>query len=204
MRGVKRADKEDQSSHRDVFAHGQSYGLGRPKLSPRAAPAPAELRTQVRDGPRAWRGALLRALLVFLPHSSTSMGGPYPIARLAGTTINHRVPRWQLAAPPRASLTPRCTTACLGGSSHPRKGARWGKGRPESPRWFSLHLKRLWRCRPAPPPTPRNTPLRAAPRCIDYHPHASPRALIRTPPPLVHHQCCAFITTWYYLASARV
>jgi hypothetical protein len=93
------------------------------------------------------------------------LGSPYSIARLGGT----------LALPMRALVQLRICADRRGGSSHPLRGARWGRGRPESPARPSRCLNRLWRCRPARPPTSRNTPLRDAPRCVDPHPPAAPR-----------------------------
>jgi hypothetical protein len=77
------------------------------------------------------------------------LDGPYSIARLDGTSHPHHARRRHLAGARRSY---------------------WGRGRPESLPRPSRYLHRLWRCRPARPPTPRNPPLRAAPIRADPHP----------------------------------
>jgi hypothetical protein len=68
----------------------------------------------------------------------------------------------------------RSATKVRDGDSRCHQGARWSRGRPESPHKSTRSPTRHWRCRPARPPTPRNPALRAAPRCVDPHPSATP------------------------------
>jgi hypothetical protein len=95
---------------------------------------------------------------------------PTPIRSLMAPRNPHRAPWWHHESPSCALAAPRILDVRRGGTTNPLRGARWSRGRPESPARPSRHLNRLWRCRPARPPTPRNTPLRAAPRCADSRP----------------------------------
>jgi hypothetical protein len=102
----------------------------------------------------------------------------------SGQPLPRHDPWWHYESPQRASMAPRIPLralvapripiARLDGTSHPLHGAYRGRGRPESPPIPSRYLNRLWRCRPARPPTHRNPALRAGPRCPDPHPSAAP------------------------------
>jgi hypothetical protein len=85
------------------------------------------------------------------------------------------------ATPLPALVAPRISAARLAGTTNPLHGAYRSRGRPESPARPSRCPNRLWRCRPARPPTSRNPALRAAPRCVDPHPSAAPRCVSTHP-----------------------
>jgi hypothetical protein len=88
----------------------------------------------------------------------------------SGQPLPRYEPCWHPASALRALVAPRIRAARLDGTPHPLHGAYRSRGRPESPPISSRYLNRLWRCRPARPPTSRNTPLRAAPIRADFHP----------------------------------
>jgi hypothetical protein len=109
----------------------------------------------------------------------------------SGQPLPRYEPWWRHESPLPALVAPRIPTTTLGGTSQHHHAHRWhlagarrpyrGRGRPESPPIPSRRLNRRWRCRPARPPTSRNTPLRdAPPRSIRtrLRPH---RASIPTP-----------------------
>jgi hypothetical protein len=93
------------------------------------------------------------------------LDGPYPDTRREGDAV----------VPPSRAVGMRGSIKARGGDAWCHQGSYRGRGCPESPHraWWSS--RRLWRCRPARPPTHRNTALRAAPRCADSHPSAAPR-----------------------------
>jgi hypothetical protein len=82
--------------------------------------------------------------------------------------------KWGCELPARRVVMLRAATKDCGGDARCHQGSYRGRGCPESPH-FAMHLPPAsWRCRPARPPTPQNTPLRAAPRCADSHPDDRP------------------------------
>jgi hypothetical protein len=70
--------------------------------------------------------------------------------------------KWGCELPSRRAAGMRVSTT-HDGDSWCQQGARWSRGRPESPHKSTCSSTRRWRCRPARPPTSRNPPLRDAP-----------------------------------------
>jgi hypothetical protein len=94
--------------------------------------------------------------------SAAILDGPYPDTRREGDAWCHQGAQRGCESPPR-TMGIRGAIKADRGDAGCQQGARWSRGRPESPHKSTCSSTRRWRCRPARPPTSRNPALRDAP-----------------------------------------
>jgi hypothetical protein len=118
---------------------------------------------------------------------------PTPIRSKWGCELSpRRVVGMRAATTPRHVMAHRAATNARDGDTRCHQGAYRGRGCPESPHTASCRSRRRWRCRPARPPTHRNTPLRAVP------PRSYPTPLSQQRPP-IPAQTNRFKRIWCHL-----